>query len=265
MKTTLEKEKLREQQELLANTVVRFLKARARFDDLIAKSAGQGRLAFDSVNTFVEEDLFELKEACHTLFREPELEEQEGLSSGQLFDILVGSLFHQMMKVKESCYQLERYGPQYAALRRAARGPNPPENAEVFLREGQRILQRARRALGQDLKHAVELFSEAAAALRHVLAEHRDNPVLARSLIDNVELVEAVYGARGLERLLVEIYEGRPALGYLTAARDLYEGGWYERARALCKHVRKLEPKNESATKLLRKINAAAQAHLAGA
>lgn len=265
MKATVEDERLREQQELLANTVIRFLKARARFDELIAKSAGQARVEFADVNTFVEDDLFELKEACHTLFREGEVREREGLSSGQLFDILVGSLFHQMMKVKESCYQLERYGPQYAALRRAVRGPKPPENAEVFLREGQRILQRARRALGQDFKHAVELFNEAAAAARHVLAEHRDNPVLARNLIDNAQLVEAVYGAKGLSRLLAEMYDGRPALGYLTAASDLYEGGWYERARALCKHARKLEPKNELATRLLRKINAAAQAHLAGA
>jgi len=262
---TASHEKLRERQELLSNTAVRFLKARARFDELIANTAGRGRISFDEVNQFVEDDLFELKEACHTLFREATPREEESLSSGQLFDILVGSLFHQMMKVKESCYQLERYGPQYAALRRAVHGPNPPENADVFLREGQRILQRARRALGQDLKHAVELFNEAAAALRHVLAENRDNPILARTLIDNAELLEAVYGAKALDRLLAEMYDGRPALGYLTAARDLYEGGWYERARALCKHARKLDPKNDQVERLLRKINAAAQAHLAGA
>jgi len=241
---------------------MRFLRSRAKLDELIASSAGAGRVAFDQINAFVEQDLFDLKEECHSLFRNEQHAQEVELSSSGLFDLLVGSLFHQMMKVKESTYQIERYAPKYAALRRAVHGPEAPEQGEAFLREGQRIIQRARRGLRQDLAHAVELFSEATVVLRHVLIENRGNPLLVRALLDNEKTVEGVYGPRSLEKILREMYDGRHAEGYLIAANDLYEGGWYDKAREWCKHARKLDPRNKHAAQLLRKINAAARAHL---
>ena len=254
--------RLRQEHELVAGTVLRFLRSRAKLDELIATSASKGHIPFAAINAFVENDLFELKEDCHSLFRDEERADEPELTLALLFDILVGSLFHQMMKVKENTYQIERYAPMYAALRRAIRGPNPPESGDVFLREGQRIIQRARRALGQDLNHAVELFNEATVVLRHVLIENRDNPLLVRTLIDSQAVVEAVYGPHSLEGLLREMYDGHPAAAYLIAAGDLLEGGWHDRARELCKRARKLEPKNKQAAQLLRKVNAAAHAHL---
>jgi len=253
---------VREEQERVVETVSRFLRSRAKLDQLIASSASAGQMPFEAINSFVENDLFELKEDCHSLFRNEESEERSHFTPGGLFDILVGSLFHQMMKVKENTYQIEHYAPRYAELRRAAHGPNPPEHAEAFLREGQRIIQRARRALRQDLAHAVELFSEATVVLRHVLLENRDNPLLIRTLIDGRETVEAVYGPRSLDQILNEMYDGHPATGYFLAASDLHEGGWYDRARECCQEARRLDPKNKQAAQLLRKINTAARAHL---
>jgi len=264
MPRTAERWEARAQEERVARAALRFLRARARLDELIAMSASAGGVPFSAVNEFVESDLFELKEDCHALFRNHDIgdDEDDELTPAMLFDILVGSLFHQMMKVKENSYQVERYGPKYAALRRALRGPNPPEGGDVFVRKGQQIIQRARRALAQDLRYAVDLFSEAAAVLRNVLIETRDNPLLVRTLLDNRDVVEAVYGAHGLDVLLREMFDGRPAAALTAAAGDLYEGGWYERARDLCKRARSLEPKNKHAAQLLRKINAAAHAHL---
>ena len=252
----------REQQERVAKTMLAFLRARAKLDDLIASSASAGRIPFAEINSFVEEDLFELKEACHALFRNSETAGVAQIALSELFDILVGTLFHQMMMVKENTYQLECYAPRYAALRRALRGPDPPEHGDAFLREGDRLLQRARRALRQDLAHVVELFSEASVVLRRALAEKRDNPLLVRVLIAHKDAVEAVYGPHSLEKLLREMYDGRAASGYLKAAGDLFDGGWYDRAREYCQHARKIEPDNAHAAGLLNKINAAARAHL---
>jgi len=253
----------RDDQERVAEATLGFLRSRVRLDELIASSASSGAIPFAAINAFVEGDLFALKEECHALFRKGQSPEAE-FSSGALFDILVGSLFHQMMKVKENTYQIERYAPMYGSLRRAMHGPNPPEHAEVFLREGQRIISRARRALRDDFQHAVELFSEATAVLRHVIVENHDNPLLARTLIESSALLDAVYGPRALEKLLHDMYDRRPAAGYLLAAGDLYDGGWYDRARELCKEARELDPKNKQAAVLLRRINAAAHAHLDG-
>ena len=256
------KDGTREAHERVARTVLRFLRSRAKLDDLIAGSARRARIPFDDINRFVEGDLFDLKEDCHSLFRADEGPNQVDLSAGGLFDLLVGSLFHQMMKVKENTYQIERYAPKYAALRRAVRGPQAPEDGETFLREGQRIIQRARKALRQDLAHAVELFHEAAMVLRHVVCEHRDNPLLVRTLLDNADVVEAVYGHRTLDDLISEMFDGRPAEAFLVAAGDLLHGGWHDRAREHCQQALKLEPDNPHAAQLLNRINAAARSHM---
>ncbi|MFC1806310.1 hypothetical protein ACFL09_04945 [Planctomycetota bacterium] len=256
------KEQAREQQERVARTVLRFLRSRAKLDELIARSASQGRVPFDDINRFVEGELFALKEDCHSLFRGDHLPEEEHLDAGGLFDLLMGSLFHQMMKVKENTYQIERYAPRYAALRKAMKGPDAPENGAAFLREGERIVQRSRRALRQDFKHAIELFHEATIVLRHVLCENHDNPLLVRTLLDNGDAVEAVYGHRTLDDVISEMFDGRPAEAFLVAAGDLLHGGWYDRARDYCQQALELEPDNRHAGHLLSKINSAASSHM---
>lgn len=260
MAPTPEQRRVREYQERIAQTVLRFLRAHGKLDELIASSAGGGAIPFAAINAFVENDLFGLKEECHALFRSDEGE--TGPRSGLLLDILIGSLFHEMMKVKENTYQIERYAPLYARLRRTLPGPSIPKHTETFLREGQRIIAQARRALGQGFAHAIELFEEAAVVLRHVLVENRDNPLLVRTLLDSEPILDAVYGPRALEKLLREMYDEHPDVGYALAAGDLYEGGWYDKARELCKRARKLDPRNKQGAAVLKKINAAAHAQL---
>lgn len=252
----------REEQLQVAKTALGFLRARAKLDRLIAEGARHGGIPFAEIEVFVEEDLFRLKEACHSLFRNQNPTEEVNVTSGALFDILVGSIFHQMMMVKENTYQIESYQPKYDAIRRAMRGPSPPEYGETFIKEGKRLTDRARRALKQEMATVVELFGEATTLLRRTLAENRDNPLLVRTLLDNKKAVEDVYGPRSLGKLLSEMYDGRPATGFLAAAGDLLDGGWFDRARTYCQRAQKLEPKNEHATTLLNRINAAARAHL---
>ncbi len=262
MAPTAELRRMREEQERVSETVLLFLRSRAKLDEMVAKAASVGGIPFEDIDSFVENWLFELKEECHWLYRRQERADTLEPSTAVLFDLLVGSLFHQFMKCKEGTYQVQRYAPKYAALRKALNRPDAPKQAETFLREGERIIARARRALQQEFAYAVELFSEAAIALRYVLAENRDNPLLVRTLVENEKLLDAVYGPRALEKLLREMYDDHPATGYVVAASDFFDGGWYDRARELCKRARKLDPKNRQAAQLLNKINAAAHAPL---
>lgn|GEM_PF-1396274 len=252
----------REEQERVALTVARFLRCYATFEAIAGDDTRQEPVTFAEVDGFVEGQLFELKEECHWLFRAREGVDREGASPAALFDILVGALFHQAMKVKESIYEVERYGPKYEALRAASKQADAPQRAQMFLREGERIIARARRSVKEDMKDARELFKEAAIVLRYLLAENRDNPLLLRALFDNQELVETVCKRKPLERLLGDMFDGHPAAGYLLAAEHLFEGGWYDRARELCKRARECDPKNKAAAQLLAKINAAVHTNL---
>jgi len=262
MAPMFEQHRLRDEQERVAHTALRFLRSRVKLDEMVAAGASKGAIPFEEIDSFVQDQLFELKEDCHWLFRYREGGEEAKPTLAMLFDILVGSLFHQMMKVKENSYQVERYSPKYAALRAALQGPDAPERADTFLREGERIVARARRVLHREFSYAIELFNEATLVLRHVLIEHRDNPLLLRSLVENEKLLDAVYGQHSLERLFREMHEDRPAQGFILAATDFFEGGWYERARGLCQRARKADPKNKAAAQLLNRINAAVNAHL---
>ena len=262
MSPTPELRSQREGQERVAGTVLRFLRSRVKLDAMIAEGAGMGGIAFAEIDSFVEQQLFELKEECHWLYRVREGPDQMQASTAVLFDILVGSLFHQMMKVKENAYQVERYAPKYAALRKTLQAPDAPKQVATFLKEGERIIARSRRMLQQEFAYAAELFSEATIVLRHVVVENHDNPILIRALVENDKLLDAVYGPRSLDKLLNEMHDGHAATGYLLAANSLFEGGWFNRARDLCKRARKLDPKNRQAALLLTKVNAAANAHL---
>ncbi|MBM4037285.1 MAG: hypothetical protein FJ290_02120 [Planctomycetes bacterium] len=262
MSPTPELRREREEQERVVSTVLRFLRARAKLNDMVAEGASKGGIPFDEINSFVENQLFELKEECHWLFRSRERADAMGASSAMLFDILVGSLFHQCMKVKENSYQVERYAPKYAALRKAHQQSDAAKEVKTFLEEGERIIARSRRMLRQELAYAIELFHEATIVLRHVLVEHRDNPLLVRALLDNAKLLDTVYGAGSLDALLREMYGGNTAAGYVLAAGSLLEGGWFDHARDLCKQARRLDPRNRQAAQLLNKLNVAAHAHL---
>jgi len=259
---TAELQRRREEEERMVGTALLFLRASVKLEKMLDQADGDvENIPFAEIDSLVEKELFELKEECHWLFRSEERSGTVKSRSAMLFDILVGSLFHQCMKVKENSYQVEQYEPKYAALRESLERPDAPKHVRAFLREGERIVKRARRVLRQEFTHAQRLFREAAVALRYVLVEHRDCTLLARTLVDNEALLDAVYGPRALDKLFREMYGGTAA-GLVMAATSFFEGGWYERARELCKRARKLEPGNEAAAQLLNKINAAANAHL---
>ena len=86
----------------------------------IAASEAASVLRFAELRVFVGDDersvLFRLKERCHALFRGDDSE----IGASALFDLAVGSLFHEAMKLREHVYQADVYAPKVAALR--ARG-----------------------------------------------------------------------------------------------------------------------------------------------
>ncbi|GAG25313.1 unnamed protein product, partial [marine sediment metagenome] len=80
-----------------------------------------GTLRFEEVRDGIAADegsaLFRLKERCHALFRLGKGAPHVARPREVLFDLAVGSLFHETMKVRENFYQREIYGPRVRALR----------------------------------------------------------------------------------------------------------------------------------------------------
>jgi tetratricopeptide (TPR) repeat protein len=188
----------------------------------------RGELAFKEVQDLVwdTEDavLFRLKERSHALFRESRGESEVMMRREALFDLAVGSLFHEAMKFRENFYQRFVYGPKVLELRSQAGG----ENEELF-GEFEKILEGSSVRLDEALQETEALLSQATSQLRVVVRDHSSSGLVARYLIRNAGDVEEVF-AQDLDSLLAELY-GSSTAGFRLAGCSLLASGYFDEAR----------------------------------
>jgi len=188
----------------------------------------KGELRFEQLKALVGEDessvLFRLKERCHAQFRSDREDLALAMHRGALFDLAVGSLFHEAMKFRESLYQQEVYGPKVRALRSSA----GKEAAVSLFVEFEKILSGVSRRLEEGLHEVEVLLGQTVEQLRVLLLLHRENGFVARFLLENAKVAEEIFGVP-FDALLAEIY-GSSAEGYRTAGRSYLMSGYYEAA-----------------------------------
>jgi len=186
----------------------------------------QGSLGWEEVQRLVGDDeasvLFRLKERSHALFR-------GGVAGAELprvalFDLAVGSLFHEAMKLRENFYQLEVYAPKVAAARADAE-----PGSEALFDEFARILRASRVRLEEALGESESLLEQTRRQFRVLLAAHRENGFVTRYLLENASLAEEVLG-EPLDALFASLH-GDAVAGYALAARSYLESGYFEEAR----------------------------------
>jgi hypothetical protein len=188
----------------------------------------EGVLTFDEVQRLVGDDersvLFRLKERCHALFRGSEKAPGIAMQREALFDLAVGSLFHEAMKFRENLYQRTVYGPKVRALRSQSGA-----EAEGIFEEFEKILAAAAVRLDEALHETEALLVHTRAQFRALLAAHPENVLVARFLVEGRALVEEVLGDE-LDDVLASIH-GTAVLGYARAARSYLESGFFAPAR----------------------------------
>ena len=101
--------------------------------------------------------LFRLKERCHALFRAGELGGDLSAARVALFDLAIGSLFHEAMKLRENFYQLEVYAPKVERARSEAE-----PGAEGLFEEFARILAASRERLAEAMAESEALLEQIA-------------------------------------------------------------------------------------------------------
>jgi tetratricopeptide (TPR) repeat protein len=187
-----------------------------------------GDLRFEEVQALVGDSegsvLFRLKERCHALFRERAEGDDLGVRPEALFDLAVGSLFHEAMKFRESLYQRDIYGPKVRALRSAS-GPR----VSLLFREFERIFEGVRARLDESIQESETLLLQTAGQFRTLVEAYSNNGFVTRYLIENVALVEEVF-PDGLDSLLEQIH-GSPGIAYARAARSYLVSGFFDEGR----------------------------------
>jgi hypothetical protein len=200
----------------------------------VAARFRSGELRFTELHALIGDDdgsvLYRLKERSHNLFR-PRDAEAAMFSRGEaLFDLAVGSLFHEAMKFRENFYQQEIYGPRVRALRS---GPN--EEPDPFLREFEKILASVSDRLAEGLQETEILTDQTLEQLQGLLAENSQNGFVARFLVENRARVDAVFD-RPLDALFEEI-TGSAAAGFELAGRSYLDSGFYREAESVLAEV----------------------------
>jgi hypothetical protein len=158
-----------------------------------------GRMCFSVIEDFIDDRgkscLFRLKEMSHDLFRSSE-------TSGykeKLYDMTVGYVFHEAMKLRENLYQIEYYRPHAEA---SADDLTARELKTV--REIQSLLGKSQRELRHGLREIVTLLSRLMEQMKDLIKSYKDNYLLPRFLIENERMLTKVYGRQGFRDLVAE-------------------------------------------------------------
>jgi len=201
--------------------------------DQISKKYKRDELAFSDLQEFVGDSdysvLYRLKEKCHSLFRPEAGGSKVARPREALFDLAVGSLFHEAMKFREDFYQREVYGPRVRSLRAEAGA-----EANGLFHEFERILSAVSARLGRGLAETHSLMEQSWNQLRVLLSEQGAEGFVTRFLIERRDTLEKL-GPPDLEALLASIH-GDAVSGYVVAGRSYLASGHYEAAhRVLAK------------------------------
>lgn len=211
--------------------IVRDFMAAHRMLRQLAARHRSGQLAFAEVQELVgdgeEAVLFRLKERSHILFRDRMVAAGSAIGPEELFDLAIGSLFHEAMKFRENFYQRDVYGPKIRALREAS-----VPDAAGLLSGFERILGGAGQRLDESLGEAEQLLVQTSAQFRVLLRAHAGNGFVTRHLVENDRAVEDVFG-EPIDAVLADLH-GSAGLAHARAARSYLESGFFSRAlRAL--------------------------------
>lgn len=184
-----------------------------------------GSLAFAEVGELVGDDersvLFRLKERSHALFRGERGDGEIGATA--LFDLAVGSLFHEAMKFRENFYQRSSYGPKVRELRRTV-----VRDQSGLLTEFEKLIGAAGVRMDESLQELDTLLGQTTAQFRILLAAHRGEGALARVVVArSVELAEVFGTSPGA--LLAELY-GSAAAAWARAGRSFLASGFFAEA-----------------------------------
>lgn len=197
----------------------------------IAEHEAAGSLRFAELRDFVGDDetsaLFRLKERCHELFRGEDGGGAAEIGASALFDLAVGSLFHEAMKLRENLYQVDVYAPKVAALRATG-----VADASGLLGEFDKLVREARVRLAESVAEARVLLRQTTAQFRVLLRTQAQNGLLARFVAEHAAELAEAFGCSEAEAL-AEIH-GSAAAAWRRAAWSYLESGFFADAgRAL--------------------------------
>ncbi len=166
-------------------------------------------LQFRNLERIRDRFLLPLKASCHKLFRRDH--------TTDVLDRLVNDIFHEISILKEEHYNVLTYAV------------NP--DSELDREEQKAILDEVHEMFPIKVHRLRHLFDLALNRMETVIAKHRDDPVLIRSLFLHRNGFVAKVDPTGLIYFYASMYgPNRPYLGFAVAGDSFFESSFYEHA-----------------------------------
>jgi tetratricopeptide (TPR) repeat protein len=207
----MEKQTLKAQERNILEIVRGLLLSEVAFRGIFKKYK-EGRLHFSDIGTWIDDKgqslLYNLKEQSHSLFR---CKGKRPIRKNEwLLDLVIGSIFHEAMKLRENIYQMEIYRPRYLQYKSKV-GRSAYE--KDYLQQFERIMLKTKQGVVEGMEETRSLFQDAMAQLIDLFKESPKNIFLVRFLLDNQPLLQKVYGSK----MAKEIFNLMFKKGFLDA------------------------------------------------
>lgn len=228
-----------------------FCETHGRFLAIYEAYTAAGQLAFADLDALVGTEsnrghLWLLKDRCHQLWRDSDPEQEP---SGSLLDWVMGSIFHEAMKLKENTYMLQYYGP----LAEAMKARSAAHTVKFCGDECHRFMARTKDEVGHQMESLGFMFNRASLLMRTLLIDQRENALLVRHLIENPALVERLW-SEPLPRLLAEVFPEGADQAYCLAARSYLAGDWHQEAHTAYCQALAVNPDCEEAQRHIHQL-----------
>ena len=166
--------------------------------------------------------LWQLKDDCHQLWRNSDSSFE---LNGSLLDWIIGSLFHEAMKLKENIYLFEFYAP----LVHDMKGVWRQEIQHFCGLECRRLMERISHEVDRQMESLGFMFGRVIYLLRTMLPSQAHNPLLLRYLIEHREVAGELW-SESLDDIFSDMFHGAPEKGYCFAAQSYFDGNWYDKS-----------------------------------
>ena len=193
----------------------------------IFKRYREGRLCFSDISNWVDDrgqsPLYNLKEQCHSIFRN---KGKKSVHKNEwLLDLVIGSIFHEAMKLRENIYQLDIYRPKYFQYKSNV-GKTAYERG--YLQQFERIISKAEQGVLLGMAETRSLFHDAMEQLLDFFKENVKNPYLVRFLLEHQALLRKVYGSKKAKEVFKSMFEKGLYDAYSLAGRSYLDSEHYD-------------------------------------
>ena len=240
---------LSDRHDLYVRNIVKDFFSSSDFFCEIERRIHEQGLSYDGMEVWVgtqenKGTLWKLKDMCHDLWKDAEPAKNPHKF---MFDWIIGTLFHEAMKLKENLYVLMNYQPAYNALYFPENDPNNPDDkCPSFFNEIADEINRG-------LKRILCLYDKGLVTLQTIMKKEKDNALLIRFILDERRIdLEKWNSKKGLGAFLHILVPGGFDEALCIAGESYLEGSWYTEAKDAFEEALSINPECNEAKSALR-------------